>query len=574
MANIRELLTNKTSHDRSVIKVRELLKTDLGGHYSSAKYNIEIDTFGAVEHSEGCLEILARAFRGGKPIGFGKDGSVEYERFLIHNPSILVEDPTGDIVKEFGDALTGEKNTLRLKEDHRGAVMVHLSRVIDSMLEGGVVAHLDSRKIRPGKTGNTTSTFRPDEDAETNTMDGVTGVRDTGNDWDTAHDATSGGGWVLNTDGTTMNVVTTQNQGGDSMDVLIGRSVATFDTSSISGTDTIDSASLAVVVNSASNNDNDGNDFVAVVQTQGQNLVSDTDLADADFDQVGDAINNPTEAHDSGQRKDISSMSGGGGLTFTFNSTGLGWIARSGEAKPTGATNGITYLGFRTGHDILDDPHGVGNAGDSVALRTADYTGGDSANDPILSVTHSAPSSPSSSVSSSISSSVSPSTSISSSISSSASSSVSSSISSSISSSPSPGYADYTRGDYAALPGDDTDLSTAYSSTDYDDVETDNSVRVAQDATPSDYAIHQFKDYVGTATGVTVTWNGQTNEDCSFATVTLQIYNHDTTTWDTIDSDNSTAADTDFDLSATVADLTDYKDGSSVISCRVYQQAT
>jgi len=55
------------------------------------------------------------------------------------------------------------------------------------------------------------------------------------------------------------------------------------------------------------------------------------------------------------------------------------------------------------------------------------------------------------------------------------------------------------------------------------------------------------------------------------STVFLQIYNRDTTTWETIDSDNSTAADTDFILTADMADLTDYKDNNNVIVCRVYQ---
>ena len=41
-------------------------------------------------------------------------------------------------------------------------------------------------------------------------------------------------------------------------------------------------------------------------------------------------------------------------------------------------------------------------------------------------------------------------------------------------------------------------------------------------------------------------------------------------TWDTVDSDNITGADTDFVLTANIADLTNYKSGS-IITCRVYQ---
>jgi len=57
------------------------------------------------------------------------------------------------------------------------------------------------------------------------------------------------------------------------------------------------------------------------------------------------------------------------------------------------------------------------------------------------------------------------------------------------------------------------------------------------------------------------------------STVYLQIYNHNTLSWDTIDSDNASPANADFDLEANVGDLTNYKDGSNIVSCRVYQQA-
>jgi len=54
-------------------------------------------------------------------------------------------------------------------------------------------------------------------------------------------------------------------------------------------------------------------------------------------------------------------------------------------------------------------------------------------------------------------------------------------------------------------------------------------------------------------------------------TVFLQIYNQNTTTWDAVDSDNASAVNTDFILKGTIPDLTNYKDGSNVMSCRVYQ---
>ncbi len=180
---------------------------------------------------------------------------------------------------------------------------------------------------------------------------------------------------------------------------------------------------------------------------------------------------------------------------------------------------------------------------------------------PLLAPTNSISSSPSSS----------PSTSISSSISSSPSTSISSSISSSPSSSPSPGYELYSRQQRATLPTDTTDLTTVYTTQDYLDVNASDDIRVAQVGS-SGYVLHQFKDYI-VGNLATFRWEGQTNYDPTLSPVVLQIFNTNTDTWETIDTDNSSAIDTDFILTANVPDLTDYKEVSGLVACRVYQSA-
>ena len=99
---------------------------------------------------------------------------------------------------------------------------------------------------------------------------------------------------------------------------------------------------------------------------------------------------------------------------------------------------------------------------------------------------------------------------------------------------------------------------------------TKDDVRVGQTAT-NEYTIHQFKDYAGAANNCTIEWEGQTNCAPSLSTVYLQIFNRNTPTWETIDSDNTSAEDVDFILSGSKADLTNYKDVSGVIVCRVFQ---
>lgn len=98
-----------------------------------------------------------------------------------------------------------------------------------------------------------------------------------------------------------------------------------------------------------------------------------------------------------------------------------------------------------------------------------------------------------------------------------------------------------------------------------------NNVRVGQTAT-DEYAVHQFKDYVS---GDSAIFECELQSDLapSGSVVCLQIYNHDSSEWETIDSNNSASADTDFTLNAEIIDLTNYKD-NNIVTCRVYQNAT
>lgn len=93
---------------------------------------------------------------------------------------------------------------------------------------------------------------------------------------------------------------------------------------------------------------------------------------------------------------------------------------------------------------------------------------------------------------------------------------------------------------------------------------------VVQTAT-GEYAIHQFKDYIGDHASCTLTWIGKSNYAGSTSTIYLQIYNHNTDAWDAVDSDDATDADTDFTLTGNIADTTNYKDAQDLITCRVYQ---
>lgn len=112
----------------------------------------------------------------------------------------------------------------------------------------------------------------------------------------------------------------------------------------------------------------------------------------------------------------------------------------------------------------------------------------------------------------------------------------------------------------------------------------------ADQAATAQYAIHQYKDFAFPTTGgCYIQWIGQTNDLTN--SVVLEVYNQLTTTWEMIDRRpsiyDSTFTDyddshhqydgpvvnVDFELSASIVDTTNYRDGRGLVSCRVYQLA-
>jgi len=172
--------------------------------------------------------------------------------------------------------------------------------------------------------------------------------------------------------------------------------------------------------------------------------------------------------------------------------------------------------------------------------------------------------------SASFSASVSPSASASASLSPSA--SASPSISPSVSPSPSTGYSDYTREYNTILPTNDNDLGTYYSDQEESDVSTSNNVRVGQVGS-AQYMIHQYKSFVGQRNYCDIKVELQSTLAGSSATIYLQIYNRNSSTWETLDSNSTVPADTDFTFLYSLSSLTNYKDSRNVICVRVYQLA-
>ena len=131
----------------------------------------------------------------------------------------------------------------------------------------------------------------------------------------------------------------------------------------------------------------------------------------------------------------------------------------------------------------------------------------------------------------------------------------------------------YSRGELDSLVVDDSDLTNAFTNQEYTDVAMDDETRVAQTSSGK-YAAFLFKDKQTQQESLLVTWQGQTDIIPSQSTVYLQVYNRTTGLWETLDSDSTTEADTDFELVGNInTNLDDYFDTSMWVSCRVYQEA-
>lgn len=124
----------------------------------------------------------------------------------------------------------------------------------------------------------------------------------------------------------------------------------------------------------------------------------------------------------------------------------------------------------------------------------------------------------------------------------------------------------------ASLPTDDTDLATGLSA--LSTIATDDGSRVALGAGASGFNIIMVRQQNANNTDrIKCDWNGQSTLAPSASIVRLQIYNRNTPGWENVDSDNTTAADTDFDLTGNIStNLSNYYDGNNEVAWRVYQE--
>lgn len=201
--------------------------------------------------------------------------------------------------------------------------------------------------------------------------------------WDVSHDAANcDGGYTTYTD-TVNESYSISNTAATGY--KIARGLLPFDTSVIPANATITSSTLKIYITDTSDDDNDGDDFIVLVQTS---QASSATLISDDYDQVG-AINNPSEGSN---RIDIGNITTSAYNSWILNATGTPWIKKSGETSNCGTTAGITCLGLREGHDVVDSPIAIGAGLVISRIKWSSLEATGTTQDPLLEITYTIPS--------------------------------------------------------------------------------------------------------------------------------------------------------------------------------------
>src|SRR3990167_9724959 len=239
---LKELLVGD-SKTNCVIKSAAIAAFDTTSKYATADGG-SVELAQAKDLAGRGVSVLARAWdAGGNPIGFGRDGSVEWERFRIYNPPIMVPDgTTHEEIALNGEPYQADNFTENLVAALR-AVIAHNVKLVGKA----------GANVTPGKIGNTTSTFFA-------TLNDAYITNTAADTWANVRNAATG-----------TSIDTTSSYGALAAGIqtpagtmLIRRSIYVYDTSSIPDSDNIDSATNSHYIIDSSSSDNDGDDWINI----------------------------------------------------------------------------------------------------------------------------------------------------------------------------------------------------------------------------------------------------------------------------------------------------------------------
>lgn len=331
-ARLSLLLEGKSREERVDLKSQELAALTFVEPFSIPGSGVRVE-IAEISLIEGGIQVFVRAWRGNKPLGFGKTGDVEIERIRIINPPILVR--------------RGEE----LIENPEEALKESLTHIIS------IIGKQDT-SIKVGKVGNTTTTVYPDAGTGGVTVDGRM-FEDRYISWSTT--ITTSSCRITGPSDTATDITNTLGNGNGPSAYSNNRIHFGFNTASIPDIDDIISANLSMY--------GAGPDYS--VGTERRVYIASSspafngDLVTTDYGNIGATSLGVTP----------NSWNGSGYNTASLNSSGLEYINKS----------GITNMVARGWYDM--NATAPTNSDELyIHLFLADQVG--AANDPVLIVEH------------------------------------------------------------------------------------------------------------------------------------------------------------------------------------------
>ena len=131
----------------------------------------------------------------------------------------------------------------------------------------------------------------------------------------------------------------------------------------------------------------------------------------------------------------------------------------------------------------------------------------------------------------------------------------------------------YSNEENSTLPTNDTDLTSTFSQSDYNAVAADDSNNVFQTST-NNYNIFLFKKKHTEKNSIFLTIRLKSDRAPFYSPVYLQIYNKNSSTWETLNNNHTEKANVNFTLTGTViSNSSNYFDNNYWISYRIYQES-
>ncbi|MEK7578882.1 MAG: hypothetical protein AAB456_04215, partial [Patescibacteria group bacterium] len=298
------------------------------------------------------VEYYAKAWdKNNQPLGFGKDGTVEIERFHVANLGHIISDPLGGITRQELNGVTNQFETHKFREDLKEILLKDLEHTLKTKTLNN---HIHSgENIVIGKIGNTTTTCRPAAGGSS-PVDSASQRNVTNEAWGTIRDGAGTG--VSSNAAATLGHPSPET--GTSAWNILSRAHIYVDCSAIPDTDTKDSATFSWQGDSNGNIADNDFSLSLKIYLASSSVAAQADIISSDYDIGSWNLTTLSGSTTRFQDYDVAAFN-----DYAFNANGISLLS----------VTGLTKIGLMTLQDASNTaPTFVGSQFDNVVWRTGD----------------------------------------------------------------------------------------------------------------------------------------------------------------------------------------------------------